>query len=45
VPFIGLQTDTRAIDTIVHEHYDGPSIAQAKGLERMYFGKGIGRYR
>jgi hypothetical protein len=45
VPFIGLQTGTRAIDTIVHEHYDGPSIAQAKGLERMYFGKGIGRYR
>jgi len=30
---------------IVHEHYDGPSIAQAKNLERMYFGKGIGRYR
>jgi hypothetical protein len=40
-----LQTGTRAIDTIVHEHYDGASIAQAKGLERMYFGKGIGRYR
>jgi hypothetical protein len=45
VPFIGLQTGTRAIDTIVHEHYDGASIAQAKSLERMYFGKGIGRYR
>jgi len=45
VPFIGLQTGTQAIDTIVHEHYDGASIAQAKALERMYFGKGIGRYR
>jgi len=45
VPFIGLQTGTRAIDTIVHEHYDGASIERAKSLERMYFGNGIGRYR
>ena len=45
VPFIGLQTGTRAIDTIIHEHYNGASIARAKSLERMYFGKDIGRYR
>jgi hypothetical protein len=45
VPFIGVRTGTQAIDTIVHEHYDGPSIGRAKGSERMYFGKGIGRYR
>jgi hypothetical protein len=45
VPFRGLQQGTQAIDTIIHEHYDGPSIARARNLERMYFGKNIGRYR
>jgi hypothetical protein len=45
VPFMGLQHGTQSIDTIVHEHYDGPSVARARNLERMYFGKNIGRYR
>ena len=45
VPFIGLRQDTQSIDTIVHEHYDGPSVTKARSLERMYFGKDIGRYR
>lgn len=45
VPFMGLQQGMQSIDTIVHEHYDGPSVAQARNLERMYFGKNIGRYR
>jgi hypothetical protein len=45
VPFKGLQQGVRPIDTVVHEHYDGSSIAQARNLERMYFGKNIGRYR
>jgi len=45
VPFMGLQHETQSIDTIVHEHYDGPSVARARDLERMYFGKNIGRYR
>jgi len=44
-PFRGLQQGMRPLDTIVHEHYDGPSIAEAQNLERMYFGKDIGRYR
>jgi hypothetical protein len=45
VPFMDLRKDTQSIDTIVHEHYDGPSVAGARNLERMYFGKNIGRYR
>jgi hypothetical protein len=45
VPFIGLQQGAQSIDTIVHEHYDGRSVAQARNLERMYFGKNLGRYR
>jgi len=45
VPFMGLQHETQSIDTIVHEHYDGPSVARARNLKRMYFGKNIGRYR
>jgi hypothetical protein len=45
VPFVGLQHGTQSIDTIVHEHYDGPSVARARNVERMYFGKNIGRYR
>ena len=45
VPFMGLRQGTQPVDTIVHEHYDGASVAQARGLERMYFGKDIGRYR
>ena len=42
---MGLRQGMQSIDTIVHEHYDGPSVAQARNLERMYFGKNIGRYR
>ena len=45
VPFKGLEPNVRPIDTIVHDHYDGASIAQARNLERMYFGRSIGRYR
>ena len=46
VPFRGLQQGMRPLDTIVHEHYDGPTIAEAQNLERMYFGRSIiGRYR
>jgi hypothetical protein len=45
VPFMDVQHGTQSIDTIVHGHFDGPSVARTRNLERMYFRKNIGRYR
>src|SRR6516164_6937479 len=39
VPFIGLQTGTRAIDTIVHEHYDGPRLRRRKASSACISGR------